>query len=114
MRPSAVSLSKTLVHILEGTSRDGIPPPSPNVNAMIFLFKFSFPKRKSSSDYKIGICVIMYEQQWISSLLFTNCYYKMEYLHMGLCTNHVDKRGGRGVARMTTTFNNSYLVKVSA
>ena len=32
---------------------------------------------------------------------------------MGVCTNHVDKRGGRGVALMTTTLNNSYLVKVS-
>ena len=32
-------------------------------------------------------------------------------LSLGACTNHVDKRGG--VAQMTTTLNNSYLVKVS-
>ena len=32
----------------------------------------------------------------------------------GACTNHVDKRGGRGVPQMTTTLNNCYLVKVSA
>ena len=31
----------------------------------------------------------------------------------GACTNHMDKRGGMGVAQMTTTLNNSYLVKVS-
>ena len=33
--------------------------------------------------------------------------------HKGACTNHVDKRGGGVVAQMTTTLNNSYLVKVS-
>ena len=33
------------------------------------------------------------------------------FLYKGACTNHVDKRGG---AQMTTTLNNSYLIKVSA
>ena len=32
---------------------------------------------------------------------------------MGLCTNHVDKLGGGGVAQMSTLINKSYLVKVS-
>ena len=31
----------------------------------------------------------------------------------GACPNHVDKRGGRGVAKMTITLINSYLVKAS-
>ena len=29
---------------------------------------------------------------------------------LGTCTNHVDKQRGRGVAQMTTTLHNSYLV----
>ena len=33
--------------------------------------------------------------------------------HKGLCTNHVDKLRGRGVAQMSTLLNKSYLVKVS-
>ena len=32
---------------------------------------------------------------------------------MKLCTNHVDKCGGRGVAQMSTLLNKSYLVNVS-
>ena len=31
----------------------------------------------------------------------------------GVCTNHVDKRGERGVAEMSTLLNNGCLVKVS-
>ena len=39
---------------------------------------------------------------------------KFKQSHQGACTNHVDKRGGGRVVQMTTTLNNSYLVKVSA
>ena len=39
--------------------------------------------------------------------------YMYTYRTQGACTNHVNNKGRWGVAQMTTTLNNSYLVKVS-
>ena len=40
-------------------------------------------------------------------------YFNTQKTLKGLCTNHVDKWRGRGVAQMSTLLNKSYLVKVS-
>ena len=52
--------------------------------------------------FQILLFCEMFKISWFSAII-----------PLGLCTNHVDKWGGRGVAQLSTLLNKSYFVKVS-